>query len=213
MIQAQVDFSDDYVAIINAGLLSMRSSLSDALFISNDPPKEPPLLQPKAKVYTGRKGRPRADINPSILALLTQTHGSAARIGHLFRTHARTITRHQQKAGLKEPGQAPFQTVRDDHGDEYTIHTPTRPKMSDISDEDLDKLVDGVHARCPGYGRPQIKAAVARLGHRVCRQRIEAARKRVYGPPPQFGRRLLARQNYTAPGANSIWHHDGNHRE
>ncbi len=88
MIQAQVDFSDDYVAIINAGLLSMRSSLSDALFISNDPPKEPPLLQPKAKVCTGRKGHPCADINPSILALLTQTHGSAARIGYLFRTHA-----------------------------------------------------------------------------------------------------------------------------
>ncbi|SJL13037.1 uncharacterized protein ARMOST_16473 [Armillaria ostoyae] len=159
--EAQVDFSDEYVAIINARLLSMRSSLSEAFFISNDPPKEPPLLQPKSKVYTGRKGRPCADIHPSILALLTHTHGSAPKIAHLFGTHARTISRHQQDAGLKEPGQAPFQTVIDANGEEHTIHTPTRPKMSDISDEDLDKLIDGIHAICPGFGHPQIKAAVA----------------------------------------------------
>ncbi len=161
MVQAQVDFSDDYITIINARLLSMRSSLSEVLFISNDPPKEPPLLQPKSKVYTGKKGHPCADINPSILGLLTQTHGSAAWIGHLFCMHAQMITCHQLNAGLKELGQAPFQTVVDANGDEHTIHTPMRPKMSDILDEDLDKLVDGIYARCPDYGHPQIKAAVA----------------------------------------------------
>ncbi|SJL14445.1 uncharacterized protein ARMOST_17902 [Armillaria ostoyae] len=65
--------------------------------------------------------------------------------------------------------------------------------MSDVSDEDLDKLIDGILARCPG-------------------QRIAAARKRVHGPNHTFGQRLLARKTYTSPGANSIWHHDGNHR-
>ncbi|PBK84338.1 hypothetical protein ARMGADRAFT_1088583 [Armillaria gallica] len=52
----QVYFSDEYVAIINAGLDTMKSSLMAVLFISNDPPTHPPLLQPKSKVYTGRKG-------------------------------------------------------------------------------------------------------------------------------------------------------------
>ncbi len=213
ILQNQVYFSDKYVAIINAGLDTMKSSLTAALFISNDPPTHPPLLQPKSKVYTGRKGRPRADINPTILGLLTQTHRSAARIADLFGTHPRTVTRHQQCAGFKEAGQAPFQTVVDANGHEHTIHTPTRPKMSDIDDEELDKLIDGILGRCPGYGRGQIKDALDRLGHRVCRQRIAAAKKRVNGPNLTFGQRLLARKNYDVPGANSMWHHDGNHHE
>ncbi|KAK0460786.1 hypothetical protein IW261DRAFT_1428811, partial [Armillaria novae-zelandiae] len=47
----QAYFSDEYVTIINTGLDSMRSSLTAALFISNDPPTHPPLLQPKSKVF------------------------------------------------------------------------------------------------------------------------------------------------------------------
>ncbi|KAK0484075.1 hypothetical protein IW261DRAFT_1331602, partial [Armillaria novae-zelandiae] len=27
-----------------------------------------------------------------------------------------------------------------------------------------------------------------------------------------FSQRLLVRKNYSVPGANSMWHHDGNHR-
>ncbi|KAK0442671.1 uncharacterized protein EV420DRAFT_1649563 [Desarmillaria tabescens] len=65
--EAQVYFSDDYVVIINAGLLAMRTSLTSELFISKDPPKHAPLLQPRSKVYTGWRGCPPADINPTIL--------------------------------------------------------------------------------------------------------------------------------------------------
>ncbi len=61
--------------------------------------------------------------------------------------------------------------------------------MSDIDDEELDKLIDGILGRCPGYGRGQIKDALDRLGHRVCRQRIAAAKKGVNGPNLTFGQR------------------------
>ena len=191
----------------------MRASLRGALLILNDPPRHAPLLRRQSKVYTGRKGRPRANINPTILALLTQTHRSGARIADLFGTHPRTITRHQQQEGLKEHGHAPFQTVVDANGQAHMIHTPTRPAMSDISDDNLDKLINGILVQCPGYGRGQIKDMLDRFGHRVCRQRIEGAKKRVHGPNQIFGQRLIARRNYETAGANSMWHHDGNHRE
>ncbi|KAK0459894.1 hypothetical protein IW261DRAFT_1578223 [Armillaria novae-zelandiae] len=147
----------------------------------------PPLLQPKSKVfYTGRKGRPRAGIDLTVLGLLTQTHRSAAWLADLFGTHPRTVTHHQQCAGLKGAGQAPFQTVVDANGQEHQIHRPTRPEMSDISDEELDKLLNGIVGRCPGYGCGQIKDALNRLGHRVCRQHIDASKKRVHGPNLTF---------------------------
>ncbi len=213
ILQNQVYFSDEYITIINARLDTMKSSLAATLFISNNPPTHPPLLQPKSKVYTGRKGRPRADINLTILGLLTQTHGSAARIADLFGTHPWTVTHHQQHAGFKEARQAPFQMVVDANGHEHMIYTPTRLKMSDIDDEELDKLIDEILGRCPGYGCGQIKDALDHLGHRVCRQCIATAKKRVNGLNLTFGQRLLTWKNYYMPSANSMWHHDSNHHE
>ncbi|KAK0483349.1 hypothetical protein IW261DRAFT_1417262 [Armillaria novae-zelandiae] len=123
-------------------LTFMGSSLTVALFISNDPPTHPPLLQPKSKVFY-----------------------TAAWLTDLFGTHPQMVTRHQQHTGLKGAGQAPFQTVVDANGQEHQIHRPTRPEMSDISNEELDKLLNGIVGHCPGYGRGQIKDALDHLGH------------------------------------------------
>lgn len=43
------------------------------------------------------------------------------------------------------------------------------------------------------------------------RERIIESYLRVYGTPGVFGDRAIHRRVYTVAGANSLWHHDGQH--
>jgi hypothetical protein len=48
-------------------------------------------------------------------------------------------------------------------------------------------------------------------GYRVPRARIAASYLRVHGSPGSFGARFIHRTPYNVAGANSLWHHDGQH--
>lgn len=55
--------------------------------------------------------------------------------------------------------------------------------------------------------RGRLKAA----GFNVPMDRIAGAYLRVHGAPGIFGGRAIHRRVYSVPGANSLWHHDGQH--
>ena len=55
------------------------------------------------------------------------------------------------------------------------------------------------------FGR--LKAA----GYHVPVERIAASYLRVHGAPGSFGGRAVHRRAYHVAGANSLWHHDGQH--
>lgn len=125
----------------------------------------------------------------------------------------RTIKRHQKRLGLVEEGQAPFQHHMAVDGTEYWTHHVTRPQMSTLSDDELDIIVGDVLNDHPRHGRTMLCGALASRGLRLSQERIRKSYERVHGPPRQFGRRSIPRSSYYVPGANSCWHHDGNHSE
>ncbi len=85
--------------------------------------------------------------------------------------------------------------------------------MSSLSNEELDTVMAAILRDYPNYGRGLISGALVSQGLRVSRDRIDASRLRVHGPPPLFRRRPVARRAYHVPGANLYWHHDGNHSQ
>ncbi|THH13742.1 hypothetical protein EUX98_g9686, partial [Antrodiella citrinella] len=48
-------------------------------------------------------------------------------------------------------------------------------------------------------------------GHHVPRERLTLSYARVHGTPGIFGARTIHRRQYNVAGANSLWHHDGQH--
>ncbi|KAJ7796811.1 hypothetical protein B0H14DRAFT_2390310, partial [Mycena olivaceomarginata] len=60
-------------------------------------------------------------------------------------------------------------------------------------------------------GRSMISGRLKAAGHRVPRDRIAACYLRIHGTPGHFGAHFIHRTPYHVAGANSLWHHDGQH--
>ncbi|KAG1790152.1 uncharacterized protein HD556DRAFT_1490902 [Suillus plorans] len=83
-------------------LQSMIDHLDDAARQSVDPPDAPPI-QASYVVPTGRPGRPRIEIEPSILAPAIELRGPT-HLAAVFQVSARTVRRRALEYGLVEPG-------------------------------------------------------------------------------------------------------------
>jgi hypothetical protein len=90
-------------------------------------------------------------------------------------------------------------------------YTSTSAPVSTISDADLDSLLASILQTFPNFGRRMLKGRLRVLGHRVPRERIAASYLRVHGSPGSFGGCFIHRKPYLVAGANSVWHHDGQH--
>ncbi|KAK0476919.1 hypothetical protein EDD18DRAFT_1115087 [Armillaria luteobubalina] len=87
----------------------------------------------------------------------------------------------------------------------------TSMRMVVLTDAELDEVISEVLRHFLDYGWGMIFGALVSKGLRVSRERVDASHLRVQGPPPPFRQRTVARNSYRVPGANSVWHHDGNH--
>ncbi len=161
---------------------------------------------------SGRGGRPQADISLQLLRSLTQSYGGAAKIATLLGFHPWTIRHYQLRWGLVSAGLAPRQLdFIDESGCAHYHHHSSLPTMSSLTDEQLDHVMAEILRNYPNHGHSLIDGAIVSRGLCVSRDRIDASRLCVHGPPPPFHRRNIARTNYSVPGPNSQWHHDGNH--
>jgi hypothetical protein len=162
--------------------------------------------------YTGDSGRPRLEIDPNFLEFALQTRGFTE-IASFFGCSARTIRRRALESRLAPAGQRPFLSIDQPDGDvDHIWNGPIRhTRLSAISEEDLDRAITEILLVAPTYGRRMIDGALRSRGIHVAMRRINAAYRRVHGPPAGFFDHRLERRTYTVAGVNSVWHHDGQH--
>lgn len=187
----------------------MIKELDQAYHQSMDPPSMPPPSLTHRQ-QTGRAGRPRIEIDPVFLATAL-THRGPGLIGRVAGCSSRTVRRRALEQQLVEPGTPVFAQHVQPDGEIARIHTSTAAPTSNLSDEELDALVSSTLQAFPQFGRSMLRGSLKAAGHRVPTQRIHDSYLRVHGAPGVFGQRAIHRKNYSVPGANSLWHHDGQH--
>nr|GAT44035.1 predicted protein [Mycena chlorophos] len=213
-------FPADEWSTLESNIANMVSALDAARDAVSDPPTAAPL-QLTTLTHTG--GRPRIDINHSFLAESLQ-HSGPTRLSSVVNVSSRTIRWRAVEYGLAAPGPPVFvqhpklqeedgaDSEEDDESLPTRTYLPRTPAPSTLSDFELDTFIASVLETFPNFGRRMIAGRLRAAGHRgVSRQRIIDSYLRVHGTPNVFGSRSIHRITYNVAGANSLWHHDGQH--
>ena len=91
------------------------------------------------------------------------------------------------------------------------LNIPTS-QYSDISDQDLDHIVQSIRESHPNVGLVMLQGYVVSHGITVQRHRLRSSVQRLN---PAIGmarwQQVLSRRSYHVPGPNSLWHIDGHH--
>ncbi|KAF7322148.1 hypothetical protein MKEN_00738900 [Mycena kentingensis (nom. inval.)] len=196
--------------------LSIRDMLDQLDEARNDNPDPlPPTVKPvPLTTRTGTGGRPRIDIDPAILAEARALR-PGSELAQTFNCSARTLRRHAIEYGLETPATAPV-FVETSLPDGSVSRTRTQASSSTaptsvVTDAELDAHMGRVLETFPSIGRGLIGAHFEADGLDIPRERIIASYLRVHGSPGAFGERAIHRPPYNVAGANSLWHHDGQH--
>ena len=176
----------------------MIQYLDQARHASSDP-LEVPVIPFAQKVQTGRPGRPRIEIDPNLLSTAL-TLRPKTRIAQTASCSARTIRRRQQDYGISAPGPS-----------QQTDPLDTHSNPNEITDEELDQCLAAIIQDFPTFGRRLATASLRANGIMVPEGRVRESLACVNGTPGIFGGRRVHRRHYKVTGANSLWHHDGQH--
>jgi hypothetical protein len=195
--------------LIEESLQNMIAYLDQAALVSSDPP-DSTAIQTTYLQHTGRRGRPRIEIDPEILATSLEMRGPTG-LAPVFGISSRTIRRRALELGLVEPCPPVFARYETEDGSIHTIHSSSTAPMSAISDDELDAIIRGILDTFPDFGRRMLNGHLRHLGYRIPRSRLQESYLRVHGPPPLCHRRRIERRVYSVPGPNALWHHDGQH--
>ncbi|KAF7323543.1 hypothetical protein MKEN_00574400 [Mycena kentingensis (nom. inval.)] len=199
--------SDEWTAL-ELSIDNMVQALNDARDEISDPPSAEPL---RVLSFASTGGRPRIEIDPELLAESLQ-HAGPTRLRDVFKVSSRTIRRRALDYGLANPGAPVYVETEDADGNRTRTYTINAPAESTLSDADLDREIASILETFPDFGRRMIQGHLLDAGHTVVRQRVIDSYVRVHGPPHQsFAERSIHRPPYNVAGANSLWHHDGQH--
>jgi hypothetical protein len=176
----------------------MTSYLDQARHASSDP-LQVPMIPFAQTIRTGGRGRPRIEIDPNLLSTALELRPKT-RIAKTANCSARTIRRRQQDYGIITP--EPSQQT----GSSDTHSYPHR-----ITDEQLDQYLSIIIQDFPTFGRRLATASLRTNGIVVPESRVRDSLARINGTPGTFGGRRIHRRRYKVAGANSLWHHDGQH--
>lgn len=182
----------------------MISHLDQARHASSDP-LEDPAISFTYTVHTGRRGRPRIEVEPNLLSTAL-TLRPKTQIANTAKCSARTIRRRQLDYGIDTPGPSRSQ-VQPTGGND----TPAHSRSETISDEELDQCLAIIIQDFPTFGRRLATASLRAHGVIVPESRVRDSLTRINGAPGVFGGRRVHRRRYKVAGANSLWHHDGQH--
>lgn len=205
--QHQGAFPPEEFAVLRQSLATMLEQLDEARHLSSDPCPRPHLV---VSTRVRRRGRPRVEIDPVFLAEALSLRGPT-HLAAVFNCSARTVRRAALRAGLVEPGEPVYADTSLHDGTVVRTYTSSAPAMTAITDEQLDTLVAAVLQVFPDFGRRMLNGRLKSAGYRVPRERLRTSYLRVHGAPGGFGVRFIHRRPYNVPGANSLWHHDGQH--
>ena len=190
---------------------TMVAVLDTALQESEDPPDDIDLDVARLE-FTGRSGRPRFEVDRDFLSIALESRGPAD-IARTLGCSSRTVRRRALDHGLLVDGQAPF--LDHEHFDGNVVRVWNGPirhtRLTDISDENLDRVVSQILTLSPHFGRRMIDGALKSRGLHVSLRRIVDSYRRVHGPSVGLVNRRISRRAYHSAGVNSVWHHDGQH--
>jgi hypothetical protein len=181
----------------------MTLHLDQARQASSDPLQDP-IIPFAYTTHTGRRGRPRVEVDPNLLSTAL-TLRPKTQVAKTAECSARTIRRRQIDYGIVVPGPSHSQAqqaVGDNGGPPYS---------GAIGDEELDRYLAIVIQDFPSFGRRLATAALRANGVMVSEGRVRDSLARIRGVPGVFGGRRVHRRRYHVAGANSLWHHDGQH--
>lgn len=187
----------------------MVEDLDDAVHQSMDPPEGPPLVVAYRR-RTGRRGRPRMEIDPTFLTEALSLRGPTL-LGQTLHCHGRTVRRRALELNIVEPGATVYVSQENEHGTTIRTYTSSTPAVSNLTNNELDEEVADILEIFPTFGRRLLRGHLLATGHRVPSGRITASYARVHGSPARFGDRRIGRREYRVPGPNSLAHHDGQH--
>jgi hypothetical protein len=192
-------------------LNDMLERLDEARHASRDQP-DGPAYQVAWTHRTGKRGRPRKEINVDWLARMAVIRDKPG-IALLVDASARTVRRRLVDYNLSSPGAAFAQRhYLEDGSFEVIYNGQPRPPPS-LSDAEVDAIVSSHLEIFPNFGRSMIVGSLHSSGqYSITRQQIRASYDRLQGGPTQtFSDRRIHRRKYQVAGPNSLWHHDGQH--
>jgi hypothetical protein len=182
----------------------MTSHLDQARQASSDP-LEDTVIHFAKTVRTGRPGRPRVEIEPNLLSTALALR-SKTQVAKTANCSARTIRRRQldYEIDVPQPNRSQTEQVNGGNGGGSL-------QSGEIGDEEVDWYLATIVQDFPTFGRRFAAAALLANGIIISEDRVRESLARVRGVPGVFGGRRVHRRQYRVAGANSLWHHDGQH--
>ncbi|KAJ7756663.1 hypothetical protein B0H16DRAFT_1826155, partial [Mycena metata] len=165
-------------SVLQTSISEMVTALNLACHESMDPPDAAPLVV-ACRVRTGRRGRPRVEIDPTFLQAALDLRGPTG-IAPEIGVCSHTIRCAALRAGLVEPGAPVFQSHVNAAGAVERVHTSTTPQISLISDGELDQLIASAVEVFPQFGRRMLRGHLKSLGYHVPREHITGSYLRAY---------------------------------
>ena len=149
-----------------------------------------PSSQPIQPTSVATTGRPRFIISYEQLSFLVSNRFTGPQIADMLGVSLRTV--HRRLA-------------------EYSLSI--RSQYSNLSDTELDCIVQEVHCLFPMCGNSQMQGHLLARGLRVQQARIRESQRRV-DPDGCIMRHLstINRRQYSVPSPRSLYHIDGNHK-
>ena len=197
--------------MLSDNIKRMLEFLDTSALKTADPPDAQPL-QVVRRVRTGKRGRPKVEIDHGFLEeAVNGVNAGPRRISTALHVSARTVRREILAHGLAEPAQPLFEEHENEDGTTTCVRNHPPPKEQTLSDEELDTLVYDILQVFPQAGKSIIHGAIRSQGHVVTGERLSASYLRVHGAPAPFGSKPIERRTYSVAGPNSLWHHDGQH--
>ncbi len=173
------------MALIQEATELLRQSEDDCFYSQN--------VSIQAEITaTGERGRPRFIISKDQLKFLLDLGFKSGEIAALLGVSESTVKRR----------------IR-----EY--ETFVRQRYSNIADETLDSIVEGLLREFPNCGYKRMTGLLLNAGHRIQQIRIRECMRRV-NPEGVLLRalelRTVRRRRYQVRGPLALWHIDGNHK-
>ncbi|KAJ3745194.1 hypothetical protein EV360DRAFT_57528 [Lentinula raphanica] len=175
-------------------------------------------------------------IDPDFLRWAS-THRTNTGIADFLGVSRRTVRRALLSYNIVTPGTVPFEDqelVSEENTDQLldpniilpshfhpdietaasSIQTSSSSnRHSNLSNNALDSLVQLLRVHYPRAGIQILHGMLRRLGHIIPYESIRHSLLRVDPVHRVFDRIRIRRRRYSVPGPNSLWHHDGHHRE
>ncbi|PIK57985.1 hypothetical protein BSL78_05073 [Apostichopus japonicus] len=141
---------------------------------------------------TSSRGRPRISVSQAQIVSQRRIHRGWGAISGVLGISRTTLYRRRRQLQM-----------RTSQGSNY----------SDITDEELDRIIRDILRISPNAGERIVIGALRGRAICITRQRIRLALRRI-DPVGRILRRTrsIVRRTYTVAGPNEVWHLDGNHK-